>query len=156
MGGRGSPLGRYPANLAHFKKPSRAEKERGCEALPAMTSPEITGRVPGSPGHENPMSGSRRGGEIRNNHPTPKSVPMMRYFCRLVTPPGGHILDCFGGSGGTGVAAKLEGFDVTLCELDEDFCNIIRARIKHAAPGQEVEGGTDPEPVAGHQPSLFG
>ena len=79
----------------------------------------------------------------------------MRWLCRLVTPPGGHILDMFGGSGSTGVAAKLEGFDVTLCEMNPDFIDIARARIRHAAPGQEVEGGTDPEPAKWQQVPMF-
>lgn len=152
----GSILGRYPANLVHFPKPSRAEKEAGCEGLPAMTRGDITGREEGSAGLDNPMAGVRREGEIRNTHNTVKPIALMRWLCRLVTPPGGRILDCFGGSGTTGVAAKLEGFDVTLCEMNPAYVDIARARIKHAAPGQPIEGGRDHEPEGAYQPGLFG
>jgi len=148
--------GRYPANLVHFAKPSRAEKERGCEGLPPMLSTDVTGREPGSPGQLNGMSGMTRRGDIRNHHPTPKPIALMRWLVRLVTPDGGTCLDCFMGSGTTGVACKLEGFDFIGCELDPAYLDIARARIKHAAPGQEVEGGNDHEPDGPYQPGLFG
>jgi hypothetical protein len=66
-----------------------------------------------------------------NNHPTVKPIALMRYLCRLVTPPGGLVLDPFNGSGSTGCAAVLEGFDYLGCELDEHYVNISRARIAH-------------------------
>jgi site-specific DNA-methyltransferase (adenine-specific) len=57
----------------------------------------------------------------------------MRYLCRLVTPPGGVILDPFAGSGSTGKAAILEGFRCILIERDEESCAIAAARCRHAA-----------------------
>ena len=64
---------------------------------------------------------------------------LMRYLCRLVTPPGGVVLDPFTGSGSTGKAAMLEGFQFIGCELDQDekgnplgYSDIAEARIVHA------------------------
>ena len=56
----------------------------------------------------------------------------MRYLCRLVTPPGGLVLDPFAGSGSTGKAAILEGFRFIGIELDPTYAEIARKRIQHA------------------------
>lgn len=69
----------------------------------------------------------------KNAHPTVKPVELMRYFIRMVTPPGGTVLDCFGGSGTTGIAAILEGFDVTLIEREPDYARTAEARMAQAA-----------------------
>lgn len=65
----------------------------------------------------------------RNNHPTVKPTDLMRYLCRLVTPPGGMVLDPFMGSGSTGKAALLEGFRFIGIERDEAYSAIARARL---------------------------
>ena len=54
----------------------------------------------------------------------------MRYLCRLVTPPGGIVLDPFMGSGSTGKASKLEGFSFIGIELDSDYFEIAKNRIE--------------------------
>jgi site-specific DNA-methyltransferase (adenine-specific) len=64
-----------------------------------------------------------------NNHPTVKPIALMRYLCRLVTPPGGVVLDPFAGSGTTGIAACLEGFRAVLCEREETYLPIIVTRL---------------------------
>jgi site-specific DNA-methyltransferase (adenine-specific) len=64
-----------------------------------------------------------------NNHPTIKPLELMKYLCRLITPPGGLILDPFGGSGTTGLAAIQEGFHYILIEQQEEYCEIARKRI---------------------------
>jgi len=64
-----------------------------------------------------------------NIHPTVKPIALMRYLCRLVTPPGGVILDPFTGSGSTGLAAMREGFDFIGIELNADYIKIANARI---------------------------
>ena len=69
-----------------------------------------------------------------NTHPTVKPTDLMRYLCRLVTPPGGTVLDPFTGSGSTGKAAVAEGFNFIGIEMDEQYAEIARARIAHAAP----------------------
>ena len=63
-----------------------------------------------------------------NNHPTVKPTDLMRYLCRLVTPPGGTVLDPFMGSGSTGVAAQLEGFKFIGIERDPAYVAIARSR----------------------------
>ena len=67
-----------------------------------------------------------------NTHPTVKPTELMRYLCRLVTPPGGVVLDPFMGSGSTGKAAVLEGFRFIGCELSPEYLNIAQARINTA------------------------
>lgn len=66
-----------------------------------------------------------------NFHCTVKSVKLMQYLCRLITPEGGTVLDPFMGSGSTGIGAKLEGFNFIGIEREEEYCNIADARIKH-------------------------
>ena len=68
----------------------------------------------------------------RNNHPTVKPTDLMRYLCRLVTPPEGIVLDPFAGSGSTGKAAILEGFRFIGIERDEEYMKIAEARIAAA------------------------
>jgi site-specific DNA-methyltransferase (adenine-specific) len=64
-----------------------------------------------------------------NTHPTVKPTELMRYLCRLVTPPGGVVLDPFMGSGSTGKAAALEGFRFIGIERDPDYLAIAQQRI---------------------------
>jgi len=64
-----------------------------------------------------------------NRHPTVKPIALMRYLCRLITPPKGTICDPFMGSGSTGIGAKLEGFDFIGIELEKEYCEIAQARI---------------------------
>lgn len=68
-----------------------------------------------------------------NNHPTVKPTELMAYLCRLVTPPGGIVLDPFMGSGSTGKAALREGFGFIGMEMDPDYFEIAKTRIKHEA-----------------------
>lgn len=67
-----------------------------------------------------------------NVHPTVKPLELMKYLCRLITPPNGTILDPFAGSGSTLVAATLEGFNSIGIEMTADYLPIIEARIKWA------------------------
>lgn len=71
-------------------------------------------------------------GAANNTHPTCKPSQLMKYLCRLVTPPNGVILDPFLGSGTTGVAAKLEGFSFVGIEVDSEYLEIARRRIEAA------------------------
>lgn len=81
-------------------------------------------------------SGSDRSerGIVKNMHPTVKPVDLMRWLCRLVTPPGGLILDPFCGSGSTGVAAVAEGFEFVGIEKEPEYVEIARRRIANVAP----------------------
>lgn len=65
----------------------------------------------------------------QNTHPTVKPTDLMAYLCRLVTPPGGVVLDPFMGSGSTGKAALREGFRFIGCELDDGYMAIAAARL---------------------------
>jgi DNA modification methylase len=65
-----------------------------------------------------------------NNHPTVKPVELMKYLIKLITPPGGTVLDPFNGSGTTGMAAVELGFDYIGCELDPAYVEISLKRIE--------------------------
>ena len=66
---------------------------------------------------------------IGSKHPTVKPVDLMRYLCRLVTPPGGTVLDPFAGTGTTGEAAWLEGFQAVLIEREAEYMADIERRM---------------------------
>lgn len=72
-----------------------------------------------------------------NNHPTVKPTDLMAYLCRLVTPPGGIVLDPFMGSGSTGKAAMRERFQFIGIEMDQEYFRIAELRIKSAKNHQQ-------------------
>lgn len=78
------------------------------------------------------------GGRVDNAHPTVKPLALMRYLVRLVTPPGGVVLDPFAGSGTTILAAVLEGFSAVGIEREAEYSEIIRQRME-AGVEAEVE-----------------
>ena len=138
-------LGRWPANVYATPKPSRSEREAGCEGLPATTAFEVTGRREGSAGMNSPRAGIRSGSStrpgaghaIRNHHPTVKPWRLMAQLVKLVTPIGGTVVDPFCGSGSTAVAAVLSGYDVIGIELDPDYAKIAQARVEWAIAERE-------------------
>ena len=109
-------------------KPSAAETEAGCEALPLKSAAENVDREENSAGMQSPRAGAGRLSGRRNHHPTKKSIALMRHFCRLVCPPGGIALDMFAGSGTTIGAWQLEGGRAIGIEMDPEFVAIARAR----------------------------
>ena len=118
------------ARFFYCAKASKRDRDVGLGDLPEATPGQRTERKEGSAGI-NPYAGDR--GPARNIHPTVKPTDLMRWLVRLVTPPGGVVLDPFMGSGSTGKAAMLErmrfvGIDVTL-----EYVEIARRRIEHAA-----------------------
>jgi len=126
-------LGRWPANVFHFPKPSRAEKEQGLEHLESSTGFDVNGRKPENVGHQNPRAGTgRTATEIRNTHPTVKSLDLMSYLVNMVTPKGGLVLDPFLGSGSTMVSCILNDFDSIGMELTEEYWSIIEGRTAWA------------------------
>lgn len=70
-------------------------------------------------------------GQRANVHPTVKPIDLMRYLCRLITPPQGVVLDPFTGSGSTGCAAALEGFEFIGIEREAEYVEIAQQRTKH-------------------------
>lgn len=122
------------ARFFYAAKASRSEREEGCDDLPARTGAEAVERAEGAASLRSPRTGAGRTAEsVRNSHPTVKPTQLMRYLCRLVTPPGGTVLDPFTGSGSTGRGAVLEGFDFIGCELSPEYAEIARARIQGVA-----------------------
>jgi len=68
-------------------------------------------------------------GAVGNNHPTVKPIELMKYLIKLITPPGGVVLDPFNGSGSTGCAAVELGYEYIGCELDPNYAEITKKRI---------------------------
>jgi site-specific DNA-methyltransferase (adenine-specific) len=137
-----SPLGRWPSNVImdeqvecgewkrffYCAKASRQEREQGLDG-----------------------DGSRV-----NIHPTVKPIDLMRYLCRLITPRNGIILDPFLGSGSTGIAAGLEGFDFVGIEREEEYFEIAKTRIEHWTNTPLTYDQPQPKEVKiGEQLSLF-
>ena len=148
-----NPAGRWPANFIHdgsqevlelfpdvkgsaarffyVPKASKKDKEEGLDDFEERTQAATFGDIGPMEGNpRKPNTGHVQ--KIRNHHPTVKPTELMKYLCRLVTQPGGIVLDPFMGSGSTGKAAILEGFRFIGCELDEEYLAIAEARIKHA------------------------
>lgn len=145
------PMGRWPANLIHdgsdevlaltgeqarffyCAKASKRDRDEGLEGFeekPAdsaygdglNTATKIRTKQQASGGVSRELR--------RNIHPTVKPTDLMRYLCRLVTPPSGIVLDPFMGSGSTGRAANLEGFGFIGIEREAEYVDIAKARIK--------------------------
>lgn len=129
-----SPKGRWPANLYQCAKASRSEREQGLDHLDSKSGADTVNRKEGSAGLNNPRAGAgRTADEVRNIHPTVKPLKLMQWCCRLIGgQKGSVILDPFGGSGTTGAAAILEGFDCILMEQQKEYLPIIDARLKWA------------------------
>lgn len=113
-------------------KTSTSERNAGLEGMP-----DTEGRRNFSSGMEYKLqaNGTRTSIEqhpVKNHHPTVKPQKLMRYLCRLITPPKGTVLDPFMGSGSTGVAAKAEGFDFIGIEREAEYIAIAERRIANA------------------------
>ena len=152
-------LGRWPPNVAldetaaarldaeggtsrffYVAKASREERERGCEDLPQRTAGEATDRQDGSAGLNSPRAGASRMRGARNHHPTVKPVALMRWLVRLVTPPGGLVLDPFTGSGTTGLACIKEQRRFLGIEREAEYVAIANARL-HVEHARYETGG---------------
>lgn len=109
-------------------KPSRLERDYGCDELPMRSPGECTDRKDGSAGLT-PYAGAGRSGGGRNPHPTVKPVNLMRWLIWLVTPEGGVVCDPFLGSGTTGMAAAVDGYPFVGIERELDYLETSDARI---------------------------
>ena len=81
-----------------------------------------------------------------------KPITVMRWLCRLVTPPGGLVLDPFAGSGSTVIAAQLEGFDAIGIEREAEYADIARARVRWWAEDADEKARAKTVPNAGAGP----
>ena len=114
------------AALVYCAKPSRAERDRGLDGF------ELRAPLHGKANTAGGLSCSDSKRLRANTHPTVKPVELMRYLCRLVTPPGGTVLDPFMGSGTTGCAAMLEGLRFIGMDREAEYVEIARCRIVDA------------------------
>lgn len=119
IGDRGSA-----ARFFYCAKASKRDRDEGCG--------ELEERARQTMGSGIGMQPDQNKSNNRNHHPTVKPTELMRYLCRLVTPPNGLILDPFTGSGSTGKAAILEGFRFLGFEMEPQYIEIATARIEHA------------------------
>jgi len=125
-----SDNGGSAARFFYCAKASKQDRDEGCDELPLSDCGMMEDdNYPIKTG-----SGNLRETKRRNNHPTVKPTSLMRYLCKLVTPPGGTILDPFMGSGSTGKAASLEGFRFIGIELEGDYIEIAGRRIGAVQP----------------------
>lgn len=115
--------GRWPANVI-LDESQAAELDRQAYELPSRFF-----YVPKANSSERP-----RAGEVA--HPTVKPLELMRYLVKLVTPPGGTVLEPFAGSGTTLEACVIEGFNVIGIEMTEDYLPLIEQRL--TKPIQQV------------------
>jgi DNA modification methylase len=121
------------ARFFYQAKASKADREDGLGDRDAV---RVADRVADDgPGGDNPRNRTNK--PRVNHHPTVKPTDLMRYLCRLVTPPGGVVLDPFMGSGSTGRGAVIEGFGFTGIEIDPEYLSIARDRIEAARPKEE-------------------
>lgn len=134
--------GRWPANFAHdglnaeewsrffyCAKTSKSDRNEGV-LLTVTSAADMVERDADSAGMNSPRAGAGRTSGARNDHPTVKPTELMRWLVRLVTPPGGTVLDPFTGSGSTGKACAIEGFEFIGFEMDAHYCEIAEQRIK--------------------------
>jgi DNA modification methylase len=111
-------IGRWPANLIHDGS------NEACLALKSGARFFYSAKT------------GKDDRETDNNHPTVKPTTLMAYLCRLVTPPGGTVLDPFMGSGSTGKAATVNGFRFIGIERDPAYHKIAEARISNQHQGR--------------------
>lgn len=117
------------ARFFYCAKANQEDRNEGLEDLPRQSAGAVTDRKDGSAGLNSPRAGAGRNNGSRNPHPTVKPKDLMRYLCRLVTPPSGTVLDPFCGSGSTGKAAMLEGLKFIGIELSAEYCELAKRRI---------------------------
>ncbi len=127
FGGERTPFDSGKGSAARFfycAKASKRDRDEGLQGFEERNNMRVNGP---RKSEEDKFATNRA-----NHHPTVKPTSLMRYLCRLVTPPCGTVLDPFTGSGSTGKAAVLEGFNFIGIEREAEYIDIARARIAHA------------------------
>ena len=123
------------ARFFYCAKASKKDRNEGLDGMPLQRRAGLAGAD--RDGELDDVSERWRTQPAANHHPTVKPTDLMRYLCRLVTPPNGTILDPFTGSGSTGKAATLEGFNFIGIEQSAEYVEIATARINHAKENNE-------------------
>lgn len=123
------------ARFFYCAKASRADRSEGCEELPQQQG----GMVSNTSGQHLTRRDGYQPPAVGNHHPTVKPTDLMAYLCRLVTRPGGVVLDPFMGSGSTGKACMREGFQFIGIEREAPYLAIAEARIAHALECAEAD-----------------
>lgn len=159
---RVNPPGRWPANIlldeaaaavldaqsgetatpSSVTRGARRGGQSGMAALGAQVGVPCYGDRGGASRffYTSKASGEDRARWAGNDHPTVKPTDLMRWLCRLVTPPGGLILDPFMGSGSTGVAAVAEGFRFVGVDIERHHVEIAERRLADAARQPDLFG----------------
>ena len=165
-GSYGHESGRWPANILinedindpllkryfYCAKASKAEREAGLKGLQDQEFCLMNGGLDESLRYHSCNPKTQR----KNIHPTVKPLDLMRYLCRLITPPQGTILEPFAGSGTTLCAAALEGFKPIGIEREAEYIEIIKARLKHWSGGRyDYTPKANDKPKVGEQLKLF-
>jgi site-specific DNA-methyltransferase (adenine-specific) len=124
------------ARFFYCAKASKKDRNEGLdefEEKQTLGGGGLTAEIKEDGSYETASAGGKFGSvkaKQTNHHPTVKPTDLMRYLCRLITPPNGTVLDPFTGSGSTGKAAVLEGFSFIGVEQSEEYIAIAEARIK--------------------------
>ena len=122
----GKQLGE-PSRFFYCPKAGKKERNAGLDGFEEKAHRRYGDRGQGHLPQQTPQ----REQIAANIHPTVKPIELMRYLCRLVTPPGGTILDPFLGSGSTGCAAIEEGFEFIGIEREKEYVAICQARLAY-------------------------
>jgi DNA modification methylase len=144
-------LGRWPANILfdeeaataldeesdsrgasrffYVAKAGKKERNAGLESFPEKEKFQLNASK--SAGEIDDVSQRFISQPVANTHPCVKPIQLLRYLSKLVTPPGGTILDPFMGLGSGGCAAVLEGFNYIGIEMEPEYLEIAEARIEH-------------------------
>jgi DNA modification methylase len=116
------------ARFFYCAKAGKEDRNEGCENIEAKRYSHDGRETPIDNAYQRNSSNSSNSS---NSHPTVKPTALMSYLCKLITPPGGTVLDCFMGSGSTGKAALKEGYNFIGIDQDEHYCAIAKARMDH-------------------------
>lgn len=129
-------VGRWPANVVHDG------------------SDEVVGMFPNNVARFFYSAKASKADRAGSKHPTVKPVALMQWLARLITPPGGTVLDPFAGSGTTGAACALEGFPCVLVEREDEYVQDIRRRLSAPQPAMPhvAAAAAVQQPVNDNQP----